>query len=239
MNKSFEILEALNDIDEKILIEALEDKKPKHINKTWVYFFTPTIALMLMLTCVIYINKNLKSDNLQLAKNNEIQNIVKDENKDSIIFNNNNIITASDIDGKSKKEDVISKFEFLKELNIPKEYSLINQYALYEKENLNEKEYTKLWQYSIYYQIYGSNINAEPSNIEITFTKENYILGCMLPNKNNFEKSNINDNDIYLFKNDKRKCIQAFFEYEQYKFFIESSKLTENEFIELVKSIIK
>ena len=135
MNKSFEILEALNDIDEKILIEALEDKKPKHINKTWVYFFTPTIALMVMLTCVIYINKNLKSDNLQLAKNNEIQNIVKDENKDNIIFNNNNIITASDIDGKSKKEDVISKFEFLKELNIPKEYSLINQYALYEKED--------------------------------------------------------------------------------------------------------
>ena len=239
MNKSFEILEALNDIDEKILIEALEDKKPKHINKTWVYFFTPTIAIMVMLTGVIYITKNLKSDNLQLAKNNEIQNIVKDENKDNIIFNNNNIITASDIDGKSKKEDVISKFEFLKELNIPKEYSLINQYALYEKENLNEKEYTKLWQYSIYYQIYGSNINEEPSNIEITFTKENYILGCMLPNKNNFEKSNINDNDIYLFKNDKGKCIQAFFEYEQYKFFIESSKLTENEFIELVKSIIK
>ena len=89
MNKSFEILEALNDIDEKILIEALEDKKPKHINKTWVYFFTPTIALMVMLTCVIYINKNIKSDNLQLAKNNEIQNIVKDENKDNIIFNNN------------------------------------------------------------------------------------------------------------------------------------------------------
>ena len=198
MNKSFEILEALNDIDEKILIEALEDKKTKHINKTWVYFFTHTIALMVMLTCVIYINKNLKSDNLQLAKNNEIQNIVKDENKDNIIFNNNNIITASDIDGKSKKEDVISKFEFLKELNIPKEYSLINQYALYEKENLNEKEYTKLWQYSIYYQIYGSNINDEPSNIEITFTKENHILGCMLPDKNNFEKSNINDNDIYL-----------------------------------------
>ena len=243
MNRSFKLLEALNDIDESLLIKDLESKEKKHINKKWIYILTPAITFSIVLIFAIYTNNTIKDANLLLAKNNQIQNKeINDDrklvNNDSIVFNNH-LIQLSDIDGKSEKMDVISNFRFLNELKIPEKYSLLNQYALYEKEDLNESEYTKLWQYTINYQIQGSNVNDVPSDIEITFTKEDHILGCMLPKKESFEISKIYNNNIYLFNSDKGTTMQAYFEYEGYKFFIESFKLNENEFVELIKSIIQ
>ena len=52
-------------------------------------------------------------------------------------------------------------------------------------------------------------------------------------------KITINGKDIYLFKSNNDLGKQAFFEYKGYKFFIESTKLTENEFVDLIKSIIQ
>lgn len=243
MNRSFKLLEALNDIDESLLIKDLESKVKKHINKKWIYILAPAITFSIVLIFAIYTNNTIKDANLLLAKNNQIQNKeINDDrklvNNDSIVFNNH-LIQLSDIDGKSEKMDVISNFRFLNELKIPEKYSLLNQYALYEKEDLNESEYTKLWQYTINYQIQGSNVNDVPSDIEITFTKEDHILGCMLPKKESFEISKIYNNNIYLFNSDKGTTMQAYFEYEGYKFFIESFKLNENEFVELIKSIIQ
>ena len=240
MKKSIRILEAFNDIDDKLLLEEYENEKLNKSNESWIkninikYVLTPALTFIMILACVIAVNNSNIKDNLEIAKKNEIEQI-----NDNIVFNEYNIPQdLGDIDGKSVKMDVVSDFEFLNNLNVPDEYSLINQFALYEKENTDDREYTKLWQYSVLYQINGSNINDIPSIIEITFTKEDYILGCMLPDKETFPISIINGKEVYLSRSDKGKNIQAYFEKGEYKFFIDSTKLNESEFIDLIKSII-
>lgn len=243
MKKSIRILEALNDIDEKFLIENIENIKNNSSkaflfkNKKIRYVLTPAIAFTILAISIISTNRINMKNELKIANKNEISG-----SEENIIFNEDFLDTErdvfGDIDGKSVKMDVISNFEFLNKLSIPKDYSLINQFALYEKEDINYKEYTKLWQYSLLYEVIGSNINDVPADIEITFTKEDHILACMLPKKETFPISIIDGKEVYLFKSDKVINMKAFFEHDGYKFFVKSSKLTENEFIALIKSII-
>ena len=53
-----------------------------------------------------------------------------------------------------------------------------------------------------------------------------------------YEKENINDKEILLFSVDNTNEKQTFFEKNNYKFFIEVTNLTNNEFVNLIKSII-
>lgn len=252
MNRSIKLLEALNDIDEQFLIEHIETTKETNSQKLdkervigmsnlrLKYVLTPIMAFTIVLVGIIAVNNiNIKKD-LEIAKGNEItENKDSDIKEDNISFSENNLSVLGDIDGKSVKMDVISKFEFLKNLDIPKGYSLIDQWALYERENINDTEYSKLWQYELSYGVINSKYEGNPENIGIIFTKEEQILQCMLPDKNTFPISTINGLEVYLFKSENSSGIQAFFEYNGYKFFVESSRVSESEFIALIKSIIK
>ena len=131
-------------------------------------------------------------------------------------------------------KDLTIEFKFVNNLSIPKNYILERSFEIYEKENINDTNYSKLWQYVL---IYSTN-EETTMHIEITFTKEEYILSCLLPDKNEFKSSIINDKEILLFSVDNTNEKQAFFENNNYKFFIESTDLTNNEFVNLIKSII-
>ena len=61
MNRSFKLLEALNDIDESLLIKDLESKEKKHINKKWIYILPPAITFSIVLIFAIYTNNTIKS----------------------------------------------------------------------------------------------------------------------------------------------------------------------------------
>ena len=242
MNGSIKILEALNDIDDNLINDNFEEYKNiyqksniKILNFYRIkYILTPAVCLAFLIVCILlYDNTTIFQDNTTIQIN-EIA-----EEKNDIKFSNNNLKTASDIDGKSIPKDIISQFEFLSKLSIPENYNLVYQMELYEKNDINDFEYTKLWQYNILYEVNGSNENDVPSTIEISFTKEDHILSCMLPDKNAFPVSKINGKEIYLFSNDISSVKQAFFEYNEYKFFIEASKLSEEEFVNLISSIIK
>lgn len=242
MNESIKILEALNDIDDDLINDNFEEYKNLH-RKTNArilnfhnikYIFTLVVCMIVLMVCIaVSDDKN----NYQYNESIQINEII--EAKNDIIFCNNNLKTNIDIDGKSIKKDIISQFEFLSKLAVPENYDLVYQTELYKKDDISDLEYTKLWQYNILYEINGSNENDVPSTIEISFTKEDHILSCMLPDKNTFPVSKINGNEIYLFSNDISSVKQAFFEYNEYKFFIESSKLSEEEFVNLISSIIK
>jgi len=248
MNKSIKILEALNDIEDNLINYNFEEYKNlyqksniKILNFCKIkYILTPVVCMaFLIVGIVLYDNKNNSQDN-EIIPINEIAAINEiAEEKNDIKFSNNNLKTTSDIDGKSIKKDIISQFEFLSKLAIPESYNLIYQTELYEKNDISDLEYTKLWQYNILYEINGPNENDVHSIIEISFTKEDHILSCMLPDKNTFPVSKINGTEIYLFNEDTSSIKQAFFEYDGYKFFIEASKLSEEEFINLISSIIK
>lgn len=131
-------------------------------------------------------------------------------------------------------KDLTNEFKFVNNLSIPKNYILKRSFEIYEKENINDTNYSKLWQYVL---IYSTN-EETTKHIEITFTKEEYILSCLLPDKNKFKSSIINDKEILLFSVDNTNEKQTFFEKNNYKFFIEVTNLTNNEFVNLIKSII-
>lgn len=250
MSKSIKILKAMNDIDEKYLLGYSKIIESQNSHQNFIesvskmkniklkYVLAPVMTFAIVLVCMIKINSINNKPKLEIARDNEIVK-ENDTKKDNIIFGTTNIRTLADIDGKPVKMDIISKFEFLKNLDIPKGYSLIDQWAIYERENINDTEYSKLWQYELSYRVINSKYEGNPENIGIIFTKEKQILQCMLPDKNTFPISTINGQKVYLFKSENNSGIQAFFEYNGYEFFVESSRVSESEFITLIKSIIK
>lgn len=111
---------------------------------------------------------------------------------------------------------------------------------IYVKGNQRDSNYSKFQQYELIYYMNGNNA---PS-IEIIYTQENEILGCMLSHRKCFLTSTLNGSEVKLFKTenfeDKSKINgEAFFEHNGYKFYIESHKINENEFINLIKEILK
>lgn len=265
--KNVELLKMLNDIDEKFLTEEYQPNLKKRYrisfkermnemrNVKLKYVLTPAIAFSIVLTGIVMINNYDNKTGLEIAKDNEtietpMNNESNEDNKfednqiqiakeDNITFSNNNMRSSVAIKAKSVKINVISDFEFLENLSIPKEYELKEQLSLYKGENTNDTEYKKLWQYELHYLASNSNDSEIEKNINIVFTKEDYILACNTLKTENLPISTINGKDIYLFKSNNDLGKQAFFEYKGYKFFIESTKLTENEFVDLIKSIIQ
>jgi len=126
---------------------------------------------------------------------------------------------------------------FLSNLNIPDDYELKRMFELYVRENSDSNDYNKLWQYDVYF----TTVDAETGvtkEISIIFTPEDYILNCYKFNWNDFPKSTISGIDVGLYS-DGIVSNEAFFEYEGYKFYVKSNDITKDEFVNLVKSIIK
>lgn len=66
----------------------------------------------------------------------------------------------------------------------------------------------------------------------------------MIPKENNLLSSIINGQEVKLFKTenffDKSKInAEAYFEHDGYKFYIESHRIVENDFINIIKAILK
>ena len=168
---------------------------------------------------------------------------------DNIIFNTENIriatsidgkVVEADVDGNWEDENVEEKFEFIKNIDILKQYDHLRQGMVYVKENTDDTNYSKFQQYELIYYMDGNNA---PST-EIIFTKEDKILQCMIPEMNYLLSSTINVYKVQLFKtenffDDSKINGEAFFEYKGYKFYIESHKIDESDFIDLVKTILK
>ncbi len=208
-------------------------------------------ACALVILC-IFISKNtnlLNTNSIEFAEND---NIIESNNanipKDNIVFNDINKldIQMASIDGKFQEKNIIHQFEFLNNIYIPEYMSLIRQGELYVKENSTSKDYasedyTKLRQYCLWYSASG---NENPAHIEIIFTKEETILDdCINPDVDYIPSSIISGKEITLFKSeylpDKSKIAgAAFFEVDGYKISIETTKISENEFINLIKSMI-
>lgn len=108
------------------------------------------------------------------------------------------------------------------------------------RKNIKDTDYSELQQYSIIAYMNGNNAPTT----EMTFTKKDKILACMLPDENDFMTSIINGNEVKLFKTenfeDKNKINgEAFFVHNGYKFYIESRKIDEKDFIDMIKSILE
>lgn len=229
-----------------------EENMNKVRNKKIIYGITSSVAmLVLCIGVVINYNKPINNKNeLGKADNSNVEYVNNEKEgaqNDNIIFNSEGMRTESsidakavDIDGDWKDANIEEKFGFLKNIDILKKYKHLRQGMVYVRENAEDTDYSKLYQYQLIYYMDGNNAPTT----EIIFTKENAILQCMNPNENNLPSSTINGYAVKLFKtenfldNSKINGI-ASFEYQGYKFYIESHKIDEKDFIDLIKAILK
>lgn len=228
------------------VLRKVGEKEMKNIknirNRKVIYGIISSVAMLVLGVGIItYYSRPL---NNETETNQEKTSIVQDDN---IVFNTESIKSEAsisgkvvDIDGDWKDADIIEQFDFLQDIDILKKYQHLNQGMVYVKENVEDTDYSKLHQYQLIYYMDGNNAPTT----EIMFTKEDRILQCMLPNEDDFPSSTINGHEVKLSKSENffesnKINGEAFFEYKGYKFYIESHRIDENDFVDLVKAILE
>lgn len=188
---------------------------------------------------LIGMSVNLKSNNnIKISKND---NTIKETN-DVIVFNKGYSGRGlADIDAKFEDEDLKQEFGFIKNIKMPEEMELTRQGKILVRPSQDSKDYSKLRQYSL---IYCNKDEANSPYIEIIFTKENTILGCMLPDESKMKTSIINGTEVKLLggKNlqDRTKIAgESFFKKGDYKFYVGTGKINKDDFINIIKSILE
>lgn len=229
-------------VKEKIAISNIrEEFNMKNKNNSKVLYGILSVCAVFVICFGIIIDTEFSTNtnNLDLSKgNSENQNNIPE---DRIIFNEGSLESIADYDAKWQDANLKEEFNFIEKIVVPNGLYLCRQGKIFVRENINIAEYSKLKQYSL---IYSTGKTEDPSQIEIIFTKEQTILGCMLPREEDMESSIINGKEVKLFKgqygHDRTKIVgDAFFEKDGYKFYINVHKIdTEEDFINIVKSIL-
>ena len=238
-------------VKEKIAVSNIrEEFDMKKINNKKIIYTISSICAVFVLCIGIAVNMKIQENNnndIQIAIKNDnnkyledLESNINEEKEDSIIFNSWTIISSVDIDGKFEEIELKQEFDFIDKITIPNNLKLVRQGKIFVKPNSESVEYSKLRQYVL---MYYEDTDKNPSFIEITFTTEDKVLGCMLPDEADMKSSIINGKKVKLFKGDyledRNKIVgNAFFEINGYKFLVEAHKTNENEFLDTVKSIL-
>ena len=228
MNKIRDMMHEKIEEDKKKNYEAILSKvKVKGgIGMKKRYILVPAFSLILILALVIGLNRN--------TFNNEITEI--DGIKAEIKINKLNDMAMSSLDADIKTvevEEIPEKFDVLKTIKTPEGFNLESIYAVYVRENIQTEEYNILNNYVINYR---TNESAEKS-ITISFSDTYEPLRDYFIDKENSKVSNINDIELVIYNYEKMYITK--FEYNGIKFDIETSRISEEEFIDLLLSIIK
>lgn len=228
MNKIRDMMHEKIEEDKKKNYEAILSKvKVKGgIGMKKRYILVPAFSLILILALVIGLNRN--------TFNNEITEI--DGIKAEIKINKLNDMAMSSLDADIKTvevEEIPEKFDILKTIKTPEGFNSESIYAVYVRENIQTEEYNILNNYVIDYR---TNESAEKS-ITISFSDTYEPLRDYFIDKENSKVSNINDIELVIYNYEKMYITK--FEYNGIKFDIETSGISEEEFIDLLLSIIK
>lgn len=175
------------------------------------------------------LNNNVGGNNIGIAnlKENKEESI-------KIEININKLETVSEMRIDAKVEDANSLdmqyFEILKNIKVPNNMGKMGAEKIYVRD-LNTGEYTKLHSYVCTYL----DINDNMRNIRISFSDTNKPLRDY-----HFEDigniSKINDIELKIYQYE--EAYITIFEFGGYKFDIETSNVTEEEILEVLKSII-
>lgn len=197
------------------------------MNKIFKYSLV-SMAIVIAMASVFLLNKKNSTNNI-LDRN------VK--NNDVIIVNSidNNFDNAKlDIDGRS--EDITSDnlyeiYPLLKDIIVPNDYNINGIIKCYLF-NENTGKYDKLYGYNIIYS--GGNNKYIDIFILIDTTKR---LRCFSIDTDEMRNSIINGNSIKIMGEDKN--YYAIFSYNNINFDVETAGISDGEFIQLIKSIVK
>lgn len=197
------------------------------MNKIFKYSLVP-MAIVIAMTSVFLLNKKSSTSNI-------LDSNVK--NNDVIIVNsidNNFDNTKLDIDGRSEDittDDLYKIYPLLKDIVVPNDYNINGIIKCYLF-NDDTGKYDKLYGYNIIYN--GGNNKYIDIFILIDTTKR---LRCFSIDTDEMKSSIINGNSIKIMG--ENKYYYAIFSYNNINFDIETTGISEEEFIQLIKSIVK
>lgn len=197
------------------------------MNKIFKYSLVP-MAIVIAITSVFLLNK--KNSTINVLDSNV-------KNNDVIIVNNidNNFDNAKlDIDGRSEDittDDLYKIYPLLKDIVVPDDYNIDGIIKCYLF-NDDTGKYDKLYGYNIIYS--GGNNKYIDIFILIDTTKR---LRCFSIDTDEMRNSIINGNSIKIMGED--KYYYAIFSYNNINFDIETTGISEEEFIHLIKSMVK
>ena len=235
----------MNDFDKKknynCILKRIGDNKMNSMEK-YKKFIVPGCLVALILICGIVVFNN-NSKNLKNTDNNSSQKEEQKQNvPDNIVFNDGSIGKNNDsIAARPVYTSVKTQFKFLENLTIPDGFVISNEMEVYVNADEDDHNMSKLWEYNIEYCKFNTEKTECLNSFGISFTKEEQILGMGLwkRDESKYKKSTINGHEVTLYGNDDANGKEAFFEYDGYNFYIASTHLTKDEFINLLKSIIK
>lgn len=259
---NIELLKVLNDVDERFFTEEYQPKKNKRYRvsfeervirmKKLKYIFVPliTISAIFVIT-FIYRNRENENDKEEILKLSQSKDIpqgieesiptdrsetyIEDEIKINGLVNSD----LYNIDAKWIDSNLFEKFEFLENLNIPENYNDNRQGEIYVRANLEDNEYKEFKQYSI---MYSDHSEAEVKSIELNFSPNTLLKGCIPSNIENSEVSIINGLSVKLYVAERKNepnliSGEAYLEYNDCNFDLKVYRLTQEEFIDIVKSL--
>ena len=209
-------------------IERGEKTMKKKNNNLWKWSFVP-ICLVAAISGVLLINnKKLKAD---IYKPNI-------ETKDSVNLYINDVskmtqgVLSSDADVKITNIENISYFKEIVGIKVPSDFNNKEAHEIYVKPDRDSQEYNVLQSYVVNY----SN-KENDRNIIVSFSKDNKPIRDYYFSEEGSKMSKINNIELKIYKYNELYFTE--FNYEGINFDIETSKITEQELIDLLLSIIK
>lgn len=210
-------------------IERGEKTIKKKNNNMWKWTLVP-ICLIAIISGILLINDH-KELNPDIYKPNI-------ETKDSVNLYINDVskmtqgVLSSDADVKITTIESISYFKEIVGIKIPSDFNNKEAHEIYVKADRDSQEYNLLQSYVANY----SNTEND-RNIMVSFSKDNKPIRDYYFSEEGSKMSKINNIELKIYKYNELYFTE--FNYEGINFDIETSKITEQELIDLLLSIIK
>ena len=228
MTNKKKLVDIINsDYDKKNNYDIIIDKM--NYKKTYLYKLA-IIPICLIIFFLFIIPNNKKIDN-------KLNIFINDKSK---IYQDEINLTLSKYSDKNTNKDslYIPLFELEKDLVIPKDF---------DNKEYKEVIYQNINTTSSYMDYIGDNNNKYYKYHYFNSKNKRYILIVFSNDESNIfnhsnrsiddKKSIINNEEIYIYKNENKYYTR--FKYKDLYFYIQSIDIKENEFIDLLKSIIK
>lgn len=225
-NKNKLVKYITDDFNKEKNYNSIIQRIEKKYNKKYFIKYATIPVVFIIIIALIQMNNN----QTKALINNNINEI----NNNIIINEINETITNSyDIDGKIQNGIFIPYFDFLKDLKIPSDFdNKEDMRAMWVKSNPNSNDYDILHNYE--FHLRNTKNNRE---FIIYFSDKYKIFRCVNPFINDYPKSIINGVELPIIKGS--NYYLSSFSYKGYNIDIEGIDVTEEEFVNLLESIIK
>lgn len=237
-------------VRENIAISAIKEEinMKKIKNKKIFYSILSTAAMFMICMVVIAGNKinvgEKESPNIvakQDKQNARQEDLKNEKNTDKININDFNSEDILEIDARWVDFDLLEEFDFLNSIYIPENLDKKRTGKIYVRENLKDDNYSVFNENCI---MYYDDSEEEGQHININFSKNKLLPDCIPSGIETAKESIIDNTKVKLFATEMLRHPtkiqgEAYFEYSGYKIHIDVYRITQEEFINVVKSVVK